>query len=84
MHISSTDGSEALASIAAAMGLEAPAANSPDTLYAAERTLLQGYRVVPLFHLPEIYGLGPRVRNWTPSRLGAWKLDSVWLTSDKP
>jgi len=52
---------------------------SPESAYAAERALLQDHRIVPLFHLPEIYGLGPRVRGWAPSRWGSWKLDSVWL-----
>ncbi len=52
---------------------------SPEGMYAAERALLQDYQLVPLFHLPEIYGLGPRVRGWAPSRWGGWKLDSVWL-----
>ena len=63
-------------------GPGAPA--SPEALYVSERALLQGYRVVPLFHLPEIYGLGSRVRNWTATSWGAWKLDNVWLTGDKP
>ena len=79
-RISSADAGQALASVAAALGLElAPA----ETLYATERALLQSYRVVPLFHLPEIYGLGARVRNWTATRWGGWKLDSVWLAADK-
>src|SRR6185436_18220862 len=46
-RIHSADTGLALASLAATLGLEA-APN--DTLYAAERTMLQGYRVVPLFH----------------------------------
>ena len=49
------------------------------TAYQIERAMLQGNRIVPLFHLPEIYGLGPRVRGWAPSRWGGWNLDSVWL-----
>ena len=58
-------------------------AASPDAAYAAERALLQDYQVVPLFHLPAIYGLGTRVRGWGPSRWGGWKLESVWLAADK-
>jgi len=56
---------------------------SPEGLYAAERALLQDYQIVPLFHLPEIYGLGPHVRGWAPSRWGGWKLESVWLAPEK-
>jgi ABC-type transport system substrate-binding protein len=51
----------------------------PDSSYASELASLQDHRIVPLFHLPEIYGLGPRVRGWAPSRWGGWKLESVWL-----
>jgi len=53
---------------------------SPESAYAAERTFLEDHRVIPLFHLPEIYGLGSRVRGWAPSRWGGWNLESVWLT----
>jgi len=78
-RIHSADSGQALAALAAALGLDPGAPASPEALYVSERALLQGYRVVPLFHLPEIYGLGSRVRNWTATRWGAWKLDSVWL-----
>jgi MarR-like DNA-binding transcriptional regulator SgrR of sgrS sRNA len=56
-----------------------PADNSPQSLYSAESQLLREHRIIPLFHLPEIYGLGSHVRGWAPSRWGSWKLDSVWL-----
>ena len=79
VRINSTDAGQALASVGAALGLESGAPASPEAVYAAERALLQGYRVVPLFHLPEIYGLGSRVRNWAATRWGGWKLDGVWL-----
>jgi ABC-type transport system substrate-binding protein len=69
----------ALGSIASAVGLTPPAADSPQAAYNAEWALLRDHRIIPLFHLPQIYGLGPRVRGWAPSRWGGWKLDSVWL-----
>lgn len=56
-----------------------PVDNSPQSLYFAESALLREHRIIPLFHLPEIYGLSPRVRNWAPSRWGGLNLDSVWL-----
>ncbi len=83
-RIRSADANQTLSSIAAALSLDPVAPASPEALYAAERALLQGYRLVPLFHLPDIYGLGSRVRNWTATRWGVWKLDSVWLVGDKP
>jgi len=72
--VSSPDARQALQSIGEALNLQAGG-----TLYDAESTMLRSHLIVPLFHLPEIYGLGPRVRGWAPSRWGGWKLESVWL-----
>ena len=58
-----------------------------ESLYAAERALLEDHRVIPLFHLPEIYGASPRVKTWaTPGllRAGEWRLDDLWLDSELP
>jgi hypothetical protein len=58
-----------------------------ESLYAGERGLLEEYRVIPLFHLPEIYGASPRVKTWaTPGllRTGEWRLDDLWLDSELP
>jgi peptide/nickel transport system substrate-binding protein len=67
---------QALLSVATALGVPFPGSG---TTYQMERSLLGSNLIVPLFHLPEIYGLGPRVRGWAPSRWGGWKLDQVWL-----
>jgi len=54
----------------------------PETLYEAERALLDDHRVIPLVYLPEIYGLAPRVHNWEaaqkrdPFRLN---LENLWV-----
>jgi peptide/nickel transport system substrate-binding protein len=74
-RVSSPDPIEALSSVAAALGVPAPGG----TAYEIERSMLADNLIVPLFHLPEIYGLSPRVRSWEPSRWGGWKLESVWL-----
>jgi peptide/nickel transport system substrate-binding protein len=61
-----------------------PRGNSLDDLYHAERSLLEGYAVIPLFHLPVASAASARVRNWEPDRLGEWSgtglsLADVWL-----
>jgi peptide/nickel transport system substrate-binding protein len=80
-RIAFADAPHALASVAAAFGLnEPPNARTPEEQFAAERTLLEGFRVIPLFHLPDVYGSGPRAQGGpviTP--LGEWRFDSLWL-----
>jgi ABC-type transport system substrate-binding protein len=40
--------------------------------YPSERALLEGFRVVPLFHLARSWGVAPRVQNWPD-------LPNVWI-----
>lgn len=47
----------------------APSASQP---YEAERALLEGFRVLPLFHLARSWSVVPRVRNWPD-------LPNVWI-----
>jgi hypothetical protein len=85
-HIATADPSRALAALATAFGLpDPPRAETPDALYAAEHNLLDGFRVAPLFHLPDIYGVGPRVKGGpgiTP--LGEWRFGDLWIESIHP
>jgi ABC-type oligopeptide transport system substrate-binding subunit len=84
-RIAFADAPHALASVAVAFGLpEPPAARSPEEQHAAERALLDGFRVIPLFHLPDVYGAGPRVQGGPViSPLGEWRFDSLWV-EDRP
>jgi hypothetical protein len=84
-RIPSADAPHALASVAIAFGLSEPApARNPEEQYLAERALLDGYRVIPLFHLPDVYGAGPRVQGGPViDQLGEWRFDSLWL-EDRP
>jgi peptide/nickel transport system substrate-binding protein len=86
VRIASRDGARALAAVADALGLPAPPrTDSPDALYAAERALLDGFHVVPLFHLPDIYGVGPRVKGGAGiSPLGEWRFENLWLEGGRP
>jgi peptide/nickel transport system substrate-binding protein len=88
MPLASADLRTALAAAAQALGQ--PAAQqraetaSPDDFYEIERALLEDGRVVPLFYLPEICALSPRVREWTVSRTGGWRPEAAWLAMEKP
>jgi peptide/nickel transport system substrate-binding protein len=86
VRIGSADPAHALAGVAAAGGLpEPPRADSPEALFNAERALLDGFHVVPLFHLPYVYGVGPRVKGGPGiSPLGEWQFGGVWLEGGKP
>jgi peptide/nickel transport system substrate-binding protein len=66
------------------LGLQQPFihGSSVDDLYQAERVLLDGHSVIPLFHLPVASAAGARVRNWQPSPAGNWNLSDVWLEAD--
>jgi len=85
-RISSADPVRALAALAAAVGLPEPArSDTPEALYAAERALLEGFRVIPLFHLPDVYLVSPRVKGApgiTP--LGEWRFETLWVEGGRP
>jgi hypothetical protein len=86
VEVAAGDPARALAAIAAALGLTAPARmESIEAVYNAERAMLEGFRVVPLFHLPDVYGAGPRVKGAAGiSPLGQWRFENVWLEGDRP
>ena len=76
----------ALRSAALATGAPVPAfaGSAVEQLYQAERVLVDTQRVIPLLHLPRAQGIGTGVRNWRRSQDGAWRLDDVWLATEKP
>jgi hypothetical protein len=86
LRIASTDPAKALAELATSLGLPPqPPANTPEQTYAAERALLEGFRVIPLIHLPDVYGVGSHVRGGpgiAPS--GEWRFENLWLEGARP
>ena len=86
VRIGSSDAALALAGAAASLGLPEPArAASPEALYAAERALLEGFRVIPLFHLPDVYGVNPRVKGRPGiAPLGEWRFENLWVEGGRP
>ncbi len=83
-RVISTSAPQALAVVAAAFGLAEPQkADTPEALYAEERKLLDGLRVVPLFHLPDLYAVSPRVKGGPGiTQLGEWSFETLWI--DQP
>lgn len=51
---------------------------APQAYFQAEDALVKNL-MIPIVHFPASYGLGPRVRNWAPSKWGAWRLADVWV-----
>ena len=86
LRIASPDPAKALAGLAATLGAPEPARiDTPESLFNAERALLDGYRVIPLIHLPDVYGVGPRVRGApgiTP--VGERRFENLWLEGARP
>lgn len=60
------------------------ASASPGDFYEIERSLVSGFQVIPLFHLPEIFALSSRVREWSLLPSGGWHPEAVWVETDKP
>jgi peptide/nickel transport system substrate-binding protein len=86
-RVTSSDPLRDLAALSLAFGLPAPPprADTPEALYSAERSLLDGFHVIPLFHLPVVYGVSPRVKGGpgiTP--LGEWRFENLWLEGGRP
>jgi peptide/nickel transport system substrate-binding protein len=80
----SSDPATSLRDSARELGLQQPLihGSSVDDLYQAERTLLDGHTVIPLFHLPVASATGARVLNWQPGPTGKWNLSDVGLEAD--
>lgn len=57
--------------------------NEPEEVFAIERQELESYSIIPLVSVPDLIGVGPRVRNWSPAHWGDWHLEDVWLETGK-
>jgi len=62
----------ALRGVAEALGVALPrtSGTSVEELYAAERGLLAGQRVIPLFHLPAEWAASNALQDWSPAADG--------------
>jgi peptide/nickel transport system substrate-binding protein len=74
-----------LAPVSSKNAVPLPNPASAEEIYVRERLALDDYVVVPIVHLPQICGVGNRVRNWeirAGSALGGWQLADVWVEGD--
>lgn len=76
----------ALSKAAGVLGIAMPkrSGDSVEDLYSAERELLAGQRVIPLFHLPVEWASSPTLRDWKPGADGSWRLDDSWIKKEQP
>jgi ABC-type transport system substrate-binding protein len=87
--VPSPDPATSLSEVARQLGMSPPLAppHSLDDLYQAERAMLDGYRVIPLFHLPLSTATAARVRGREPDLLGLWNDPAspadFWLYDDR-
>jgi peptide/nickel transport system substrate-binding protein len=86
LSITAPDAALALADLAQELNRKVGQASLPAVLrpYDLERSLLAGFRVIPLFHLPRAYELSPRVKNWPQAGSEAGTLADVWLLPERP
>ena len=69
---------ESLAHLAEEFGL----GSADGSLYERERAMLEDGRVIPLLHIPDVFGIHPRVRGWEDAhagRDGRLHLEDVWI-----
>jgi hypothetical protein len=79
-RIASPDPGTALAELLISFGESAAAdMETLEQTYAAERAPIDAFRVIPLVHVSESYGLSPQVRDWMAPRWDGWRLEDVWL-----
>lgn len=86
LRVLSTDPSKALTALAISLGAPEPGrTDTPELLFNAERSLLDGFHVIPLIHLPDVYGVSPRVHGGpgiTP--IGEWRFENLWVEGPRP
>ena len=78
-RIVSPDPAGAVSELLQALGETPGSLETLDQVYEAESAPIQAYRVIPLVHVTESYGLSPQVRDWMAQRWGGWDLADVWL-----
>jgi len=76
----------ALSKAASILGMAMPkrSGDTVEDLYSAEREVLAGQRVIPLFHLPAEWASSPALQDWRPGADGSWSLEDSWMKKEQP
>jgi peptide/nickel transport system substrate-binding protein len=82
LRLLSVNAGVALKTAAVQLGLPEPKldGSGAQKLYETESGLLQGLRIIPLFHVPVEAGISAPVRGWKTRRDGSWPLLDIWLS----
>jgi ABC-type transport system substrate-binding protein len=78
---------DALQNLATVSRLEIPeggVAADADARYAWEKRMIDEKSILPLVAVPDFAAVDPRVRNWSASPWGEWRLADVWLDQAEP
>jgi peptide/nickel transport system substrate-binding protein len=83
-RVASPDPAGALSDLLRTLGEPATSLETIEQAYEAERAPIEAFRVIPLVHVTESFGLSPQVRDWMAPRWGGWNLAEVWLGPPSP
>jgi hypothetical protein len=78
-RMAAPDPALALSELLRSFGETAQNLETLQDVYNAERAPIEAFRVIPLVHVSESYGLSPEVRDWMAPHAGGWDLVDVWL-----
>jgi peptide/nickel transport system substrate-binding protein len=84
--LASPDAALALTKLAENLKLPQPkfASDASSDLYTAETSLLESKRIIPLLHLKATIAGAVPVKNWLAGLDGSWRIQDVWLATEKP
>jgi peptide/nickel transport system substrate-binding protein len=82
---------QAFSRLVASLGLpnppQIPNPGSLEALYSTERAVIEEHRVIPICHLPNLWGATPRLKTWMTrglERTGEWRWADLWLDASLP
>lgn len=87
LRIESPETATALANVSELLNVasaqRAHSARTPDELYAIESELLKNFSIIPIAVIPEAFGIGQTVHDWTTADWGEVNFGNVWMEAPK-